>query len=199
MEKVIRSFLCASLLLLSCTSLSFAEDCLEASVLKAVHPSLWQTVQTYFRTLSPTDPASRSAARLLELRATVLNYESAKQRLIEILEAHLRNQVSGGVVSDRLQLTTIPDVIDRIKQIGDELESFEDDNDLFVAEKPFKDLVVTIGVKRAITLCNLRSELDSSSPDPGRLQLILKDLKDELMTISQADDALGDYIKRVTK
>jgi hypothetical protein len=199
MEKVIRSFLCAGLLLLSCTSLSFAEDCLEASVLKAVHPSLWQRVQTYFRTLSPTDPASRSAARLLELRATVLNYESAKRRLIEILEAHLRNQVSGVVVSDRLQLTTIPDVIDRIKQIGDELESFEDDKDLFVAEKPFKDLVVTLGVKRAITLCNLRSELDSSSPDLGRLQLIVRDLKDELMTISQADDALGDYIKRITK
>jgi hypothetical protein len=173
-------------------------DCLQQAE-TGVQPNVWQMVGRYFRSLSPTDPASRSRSRLLQLRAAVIQYESAKQQLIEILEAHINGQASGAVASQRLQLESIPHVLAQIEDITARLRSISDEQDLFVTEKPFKDLVMTFDQKRVTTLCDLKDLVSAPAIDMTKASAILKELKDELAAISAADDALGDYMKKSMK
>jgi hypothetical protein len=160
-----------------------------------VQPDVWQTVSHYFASLNPRDPTIKSRSRLLELKSEIVHYESAKQQLIEILEAHINEQASGAVVSQSLQVTKIPELLARINRINGQLKSMSNDHELFVAEKPFKDLVMTFDEKRATTLCELKNLADAPVLDTIKAKKLVQDLKTELKTISDADDALGNYIK----
>jgi hypothetical protein len=194
-------FACAGLLFGSYASPRSAtvidvDDCFQ-QVKDDVQPSAWETIKRYFVSLSLQSKASKSRSLLMQLRATIVDYESAKQQLIEIIEAHLKSQMSGGV-SERLQLSIIPELMDRIERITVELKHFGDEQELFAAEKPFKDLVLQMR-HRGFTLCRLTREAKSGFSDPVQTQEILQELKLEAAAISKADDALGDYIKATNK
>ena len=109
---------------------------------------MWQSISNYFASLSVTDSGTKSKSRLLELRKKIVEYEAGKERLIEIMEAHINSQTSAAGDSQRLSADEIPRVLDQIQHIVGQLKSLENSDDLFVTEKPFKDLVMTFDLKK---------------------------------------------------
>jgi hypothetical protein len=169
-------------------------ECLgEAEI--GLQPSVWQSISNYFASLSVTDPGTKSKSRLLELRKKIVEYEAGKERLIEIMEAHINGQTSAAGDSQRLSADEIPRVLDQIQHIVGQLKSLENSDDLFVTEKPFKDLVMTFDLKKSMTLCELKNISSAPTLDMTRAAALLAELKKELKAISDADDALGAYIK----
>jgi hypothetical protein len=160
-----------------------------------VQPSVWQSISNYFASLSVTDPGTKSKSRILELRKKIVEYEAGKERLIEIMEAHINGQTSAAGDSQRLSADEIPRVLDQIQHIIGQLQSLANSDDLFVTEKPFKDLVMTFDLKKSMTLCELRDISSAPTLDLAKAAALLAELKKELKAISDADDALGDYIK----
>lgn len=193
--RFIGLFACAVLLFGESPISGAAADCL-LQVQMSAQPGFWGTFKDYLASLSPADPASKRRSRLIRLRAEIITYESAKQELIEIVEAHIRSRTSRVVVSTDLHLSRIPDALARIARITEVLISISQEGDLFAAEQAFKELRLTFDAKRASTLCRLDEQTNSPAPDMEVMEMLLKELKDELKAISAADDALGDYIKK---
>jgi hypothetical protein len=188
------SLICAGLFLLSYAPPSSAQ-CLQ-EVQKGVQTTAWQQLKNYFGSLIPTDQANRNLSRLIHMKAAIVEYESAKQRIVEIVDAYVTAKASGAVVPEGLQLSTVPAAVTQIAQITSQLQSIASEGQLFAAERSFKDLVVTFDAKQ-LTLCDLEVAAQSQSPEIAKMQTILRELKSELTAISAAEDALGDYIKRI--
>jgi hypothetical protein len=113
------------------------------------------------------------------------------------MEAHINSQTSAAGASQRLSADEIPRVLDQIQHIIGQLQSLANSQDLFVVEKPFKDLVMTFDLKKSMTLCELQNISSAPTLDMARAAALLAELKKELKAISDADDALGDYIKAI--
>jgi hypothetical protein len=149
----------------------------------------------YFGSLNPRDPQTKSRVRLTDLRAEIIRLESEKERLIEIIEAHIAGNASGRIVSQNLNLSDIPNALEEIDSITKALISMAQEGDLFAAEPSFKQLMINFDKRRGGTLCNLAQEAAKRAPDVPRMQTLVQDLKNELTAISAAEEMLGKYIK----
>jgi hypothetical protein len=159
-----------------------------------VLPAVWNTIKNYIASLSPNQMHG-NRSRLTRLRAEIINLESTKERLIEIVEEHIRGRAGGRAASEDLRLSEIPHVLDQIDMLSDELTRMANDGDLFVAENSFRELKVNFDRKKADTLCRLAQEAASRSPDLLVMARLVNDLRDELKAIAAAEEALGKYIK----
>jgi hypothetical protein len=186
---------CIPLVAAGCPGSAYA-DC-QVKIQTGVQTNVWRGFMDYIKTLTPTDQATKNKSRLIHLKAEIVDYESAKQQLIEIVETHVAGVTSAVAASPQLQDSTIADLMTRIENITNELKSIGNDGDLFAAQKPFKDLVLTFDEKRSLTLCALDTAAHAPQFDPQKIQPILNQLKNELTQISAAEDALGDYIKQL--
>jgi hypothetical protein len=189
---------CAALLFGSYAPPGFAEEvqCLR-QVQSGAQPGVWETIKNYFASLSLTNKATINRSPLIQLRAAIIDFEIEKQRLIEIVEAHINEGASGAVVSDDLRLSKIPDALAQIDIITQQLERLAKDENLFVAENSFRDLKFNFDAKRAKTLCALAQA--ESGPNVLVMTTLVQELKDELKAISGADEALGKYIRESIK
>jgi hypothetical protein len=172
---------------------SLAQDNCFQLAQNGVRPGAWETIKDYFASLSPRIEAPRS--RLIQLRAQIVEVESLKQNIIEIVEAHIAGLASGGGVSKDLQSSKIGDAMKQIDIITSNLIRIADDGNLFAAEDAFKQLLITFNTKRIGTLCELARQANSPTPDLLVMKTLVQQLKDELKVISAAEDALGHYIK----
>jgi hypothetical protein len=152
-----------------------------------IGPGAWQTVKAYFASLSLTDEASRDRSRLLQLRAAIIDLEASKAELIEALEARIDRQQSPTVGPAAFNLTPLIQSIDRLT---DELASIARDGSMFVAERTFKDLMINLPSKK-LTLC----DLIAGNPTLPHMREIVRQMKLELTAITEAEEALGKYIK----
>lgn len=176
---------------------SAQEECLRG-VQSSVQTDAWQLIRNYFASLSfarPVSNAARERSRLTFLRGEILKFEGWKQKLIEIVEAHIRGSSGGGGVSDDLKLSNIPKALEEIERIINELNGLAQDGHLFAGEDSFKALMINFSAKRASTLCDLARQATSPTPDITVMTKLLTDLKNELRTISEAEEALGRFIK----
>jgi hypothetical protein len=180
------------------TAIGQQEQCLQLAQ-SGVQSTTWQEIRAYFASLSLGDETRKERSRLLQLRAQIIDLESQKQQLIEIVSSHLNGGTSGVGVGSKLMLTDIPSVLTQIDRISERLADIARTGDLFAAEKAFKDLKVNLDEKRASTLCQLAQEAVSANPDRSKMANLIESLKTELKAISDAEEALGDYIKKISK
>ena len=76
-------FLCSSALP------SYAQEtCIQQAQI-GIQPGAWETVKTYFASLSVTNQVTAKRSRLTLLRAEIVSLESWKERIIEIVDAHI--------------------------------------------------------------------------------------------------------------
>jgi len=192
-------FACAALFSVANPLPGFAQEttCLR-QVQVAVRPGVWGAITNYFASLSLTN-SSENRSRLIRLKTQIVLYEGAKQRLIEIVSAHIRGNASGSGVSNQLRLSTIPIVLGQMNVIIADLMQLANEGNLFAAESSFKDLMVNFDAKRADTLCNLAAQAEAPSPNLSEMTALEQELKDELRAISAAEEALGKYIKESNK
>jgi hypothetical protein len=195
-HRLLQLLTSAALLVGGDAPLGFAQEtpCLQ-QVRSGVQPGVWETIKHYFASLSLTSEATRSRSRLIQLRANIVNLESAKTQLVEIIEAHINSRASGAEVSNDLRLSTIPDALDRIETITKELTWIARDGDMFAAENSFKELILNLDIKRATTLCKLAEQAKAPTPNLPVMTTLVQQLKDELRAISAAEEALGKYIR----
>jgi hypothetical protein len=197
--RPVRLFACAALLSVANPLPGFAQQmaCL-GQVQAALRPDVWGAITNYFASLSLTN-SSDNRSRLIRLRAQIVMYEVAKQRLIEIVGAHIRGNSAGSAVSNELRLSTIPVVLDQMNVIIAGLVQLAKEGNLFAAERSFKDLMINFDLKRGDTLCRLALETAAPSPNLLAMAALEQELKDELQAISTADEALAKYIKESNK
>ncbi|RZN33905.1 hypothetical protein [Bradyrhizobium sp. Leo121] len=194
-------FACAALFLWEgCISPSFAQqsECFHR-VETGIEPGVWDAIKDYFATLDLSSSLRRSRSRLTQLRASIIDLESQKLRLIEIVEAHMEGGAAGIGISSDLRLSRIPDALTRIDAISQDLAQISREGDLFAAEDSFKALKINIDRKRVDTLCRLANEAGLATPDRSMMRSLVNDLKDEVRAISAAEDALGKHIKERNK
>jgi hypothetical protein len=172
------------------------EDCLQ-QMRTGVQPRAWETITNYFASLSPRAESPRS--RLFQLRGQIVDFESQKENLIEIVDAYIAAQTSGMIASGDRTYSLIGETLEQLDDITLNLIQIAKEEDMFAAEAAFKKLVITIHAKRVSTLCELAQQAKSPTPDLSVLKTIVQQLKDELKAISAADDALGNYIKEGNK
>lgn len=178
---------------------SRATRCRPLQTQTGVHPGVWERIKNYFESLNFKDEATKNRSRLTELRAQIVNLESAKQRIIDIVEAHIEGSASGIGVSKELRLSEIPAALVQIDGISDALMGIAKDGDLFAAENSFKELKLNLHDKRFFTLCQLGAAAATPTPDVLMMKTLVQRLKDELRAISAAEDALAKYIKKSNK
>ncbi|MBB4362179.1 hypothetical protein GGD65_003204 [Bradyrhizobium sp. CIR18] len=197
--SLIQLLVCTTLLISNSTPSSSAqEDCLQQARM-GVLPGAWETIKNYFTSLDVTNQATRNRSRLLQLRAEIISLESWKQRLIEIVDAHIRGSSAGMGVSEDLRLSKIPDALAQIEAITRELTWLAKEGNLFAAEDAFKELMINLNAKRVDTLCRIAQEAASTAPNTLLMTALVKDLKNELTAISAAEEALGRYIRESNK
>ena len=102
-------------------------------------------------------------------------------------------------MGSQLMLTDITSLLTQIDRVSERLADIARTGDLFAAEKAFKDLKLNLDEKRASTLCQLAQEAVSANPDRSKMANLIESLKTELKAISDAEEALGDYIKKISK
>ncbi|RVH69172.1 hypothetical protein CN198_13985 [Sinorhizobium meliloti] len=173
--------------------------CLQAVEL-GVKKTVWEHIAIYFGTLLPggepslpRPPVSRS--HLTQLRREIVRFESVKENLIEIIEAHINTGASGTPVSEDLRLSKIPDALARMGSIASRLNSIAEEGDLFSAQDAFKELLINVEVKRADSLCRLAQAAASPTPDIPTMGKLIQELKHELQAISTAEEALAEYLR----
>jgi hypothetical protein len=158
----------------------------------------WVTIRDYFASLSIGNDIRNERSRLLQLRGKIIDLESQKQKLIELIDSHLRNSVAGTIVSTQLRITDIPKILGNIDYISQELTDLSNAGSLFAAERAFKELKMNLDRKRASTLCELAQQTASQNPDWSKMTELVESLRSELKAISDAEEALGDYIKKMS-
>jgi hypothetical protein len=168
-----------------------------AEVKASVFPSVWNRITEYFYTLRLTSGEDKS--QLIRLRAKIVLYESGKQQLIDIVQAHMTGGSSGSAVARQLVSSEIPKVLDQMDQITRELIRMADEGNLFAADNAFKDLLINFDLKRTQILCGLAQGAAASPIDVSAMGTLLQQLKDELKAISAAEEALGKYVKDSNK
>ncbi len=171
------------------------EQCLQLAQ-NGVQSGTWDAIKTYFRSLNLGDEAKKDRSCLLLLRARIIELESHKQRLIEIIDGHLNGSINGTVASNQLGLVDIPEILRQIETISQELAYVPRTGGLFAAEKAFKDLKINLDLKRASTLCMLAEQTASKNPDWSKMAKLNESLRSELKIISDAEEALADYIRK---
>jgi hypothetical protein len=197
--RLAQLFACTAMLVWGGAPSSFArEECFQLARM-GVQPGAWETIQNYFASLSLRNEAVRSRSRLIRLRADIVDLESWKERLIEIIQAHIDGSESGMGVSDDLRLSMIPVALTQIEKISEELTRVARDGNMFAAENAFKELMVNLTAKRSGTLCNIAREASSPTPDRSVMISLVQELKDELKAIAAAEEALGKYIRESNK
>jgi hypothetical protein len=178
---------------------SAQEQACLGQVQAVVRPGLWERATDYIGSLSLASEAARNKTRLIQLRALIIQYEAAKQRLIDIVESHMRGQSAGNATSEQLRLSTVPEVLVQMEEISGALTRLAREGNMFAAEAAFRDLMFNIDVKRTVTLCQLGREASATVPDISTMSTLVQELKGELKSIVTADQALGEYIKQISK
>ncbi|MGO7044068.1 hypothetical protein ACCT07_33155 [Rhizobium johnstonii] len=158
-------------------------------------PGAWEQIRAYFVSLMPISEPELPRSRLIELRAQIIHFEGVKQKLIEIVEAHISTSSSGSGVAENLRLSGIPVLLTRLDSIAGGLNRIAQDGDMFAAQDAFKQLVINIEAKRVDTLCRLAVHAASPDPDIPAMTALVGKLKAELNDISAAEEALGKYLR----
>jgi hypothetical protein len=156
--------------------------------------SAWDEIREYFATLA-SSPEQRNKAKLIQLRSRIVSLESEKQRLLDVIAAHQRDSTAGSPVSAELSMNRIPDILREISFISGELKSMAQGANLFAAEPAFRQLVITLDAKRAVTLCQLSQEASRGLADKPAVKRLSDELTAELTAITSAEDALAKYIR----
>ena len=91
----------------------------------------------------------------------------------------------------------IPSILEHISDISSELNLMAQEANLFAAEPAFRQLLLTLDAKRALTLCSLSREAAGGFVDRAALQRLIAELKAELAAIISAEDALAAYIRKL--
>lgn len=162
----------------------------------SVVTSAWKDIGSYFTTLF-VSPAQRNKAQLIRLRASIVKLEGEKQRLVDVAIAHAHDGITEAPLARDLAADQIPPILEHISDISYELNSMAEDANLFAAESAFRQLLVTLDAKRAITLCSLSREAAGGFVDSAALQRLIAELKAELAAIISAEDALAAYIRKL--
>ncbi|MBY3441764.1 hypothetical protein [Rhizobium laguerreae] len=168
-------------------------ECLQ-QVERGAKPGTWEQIKAYFLSLKPISQRGVPMSRLMELRAEIIRFESVKQHLIEIVEAHINTQSSGTGVAENLRLSGIPVLLMKLDSLAGRLNRIAQDGDMFAAQDAFKQLIINIETKRVDTLCELAVKTASPNPDIPAVTVLLGKLKAELNDISAAEEALGKYL-----
>ena len=92
-----------------------------------IQPGVWATLGDWVRSLRPDDRRS-TRDDLIQLRLEIIKYEIEKQRIIDIVEAHIHGGLGGGGVSDELRLSKIPDALVKIDKITKGLTRIAEDS-----------------------------------------------------------------------
>jgi hypothetical protein len=184
------------------TAIGITLACLrEAEIGVQPEQGVWHKIQVIFEALSPANLAERS--RLLELKKKIIEFQGLKEKLIEIVEAHMTDNSgrwmgggggAGGGVSERLRLSMIPDVLAQTRDIARELERIARAGSPFAAGHPFDDLERAFEVKYNTDLCSLQKETASPTPDRRAVEAIVQKLRTELESISAAVEAINVYL-----
>ena len=194
-RKLVQIFACATLLFGDYTP-AHAVGCLRLAEAE-IKPGVWDTIKTYFASLSLTNQAAKNRSRLIALRSEIIGLESRKQQLVELLGAEISDPTSRAAVSEE-RLSRVRDVLTEIGPITFRLTTIARDGDMFAAENAFKQLIIYFEGKSS-TLCSLVEEAGSAAPDRSKMTRIVQQLKTELAAISAAEEALGKYIKDINK
>jgi hypothetical protein len=117
--------------------LARGSDCFQEAQAGA-RPGVWDAILTYFKTLTPGSQGTESKARLTRLRAEIVRYESEKQRIIEIIEAHIQGAESGSTSSRNLQASEIPNALSRLDDIAKHLTELAEEGNLFRGSRIFQ-------------------------------------------------------------
>ena len=101
-------FACAALLFGGYAPPGFAQQvqCLRKVQIE-LQPAVWETIKNYFDSLSLTNEATRNRSRLTRLRAEIVNLESWKNKLIEIVEEHINKSPSLAILISSLVIISI--------------------------------------------------------------------------------------------
>jgi hypothetical protein len=161
----------------------------------SVSVSVWQQIDRYFATLLQS-PGSRNKAKLIKLRAKIVMYEGEKQRLLEVVEEHLKNPNSAVVLAD-FSLKKIPGLLQSISVITLDLKELAQDANLFVAEPGFRDLIQTFDDKRVRIMCTIEAEATIGFTKQEVLRRVVVELRSELDAIVTAEQALAAYIRKL--
>lgn len=186
-----------ALLCLASSPAAFSQPaaCL-AQARSTISPGAWEAAQAYFASLTIGEP-SHIKARLIRLRAAIVQLESAKQQLIDVAKAHARPGASGTPLPSDLGLARVPPILQEIESISRSLRGLAAAGNLFAAEPAFRQLVLHVEGKRANSLCSPRRPAAVGPADREALQRLVADLQTELNAIVKAEDALDSYIKRL--
>lgn len=156
--------------------------------------SAWHEIRQYFATLA-SGPEQRNKAQLIQLRSRIVSLESEKQRLLDVIAAHQRDSATGSPVGSELSANRIPDILQEISVVSSQLKSMAQNANLFAAEPAFRQLVITLDAKRAVTLCQLSQEASRGLTDKPAVKRLSDELAAELSAITSAEDALAKYIR----
>jgi hypothetical protein len=183
-------------------ALIFAQDSVHAQsnacferVGTTVATSTWKDIGSYFTTLF-VSPARRNKAQLIRLRASIVKLEGEKQRLVDVAALSLE-EVSAAPAARSLAVDQIPSILAHISDISSELNLMVQEANLFAAEPTFRQLLLTLDTKRAVTLCSLSREAAGGFVDRAALQRLIAELRTELAAIISAEDALAAFIRKL--
>jgi hypothetical protein len=156
--------------------------------------SAWLEIRQYFASLA-SGPEQRNKAQLIQLRSRIVSLESEKQRLLDVIFAHQRDSNSGSPIGLELSVNRIPGILQEIGVVSGQLKSMAQSANLFAAEPAFKQLVINLDAKRAVTLCQLSQEASRGFTDKAAVKRLSDELAAELGAIASAEDALAKYIR----
>lgn len=173
-----------------------------------VSPGAWDTARAYFSSLSIGE-TPQDKARLIRLRAAIVQLEGAKQQLIDVIDDYMRTVPADAVANNDAGLARVPPLLQEIESITRSLRALAAASNLYAAEPAFRQLVLNVDSKRAGPLCAPPPSPPSrrqavavqaaalAPPSKDALRPMLGDLKAELSAIVRAEDALAAYIKRL--
>ena len=176
-------------------ALSQPTACL-AQARSTISPGAWEAIQAYFSSLSIGE-APHDKARLIRLRAAIVQLEAAKQQLIDLVDAQARDGAADTPLPGDQSLARMPPILQEIESITRSLRALAAAGNLFAAEPAFRRLVLNVEGKRASSLCNPRRQPAASATGQDGTKPLVAELRSELDAVVKAEDALAAYVKRL--
>ncbi len=161
-----------------------------------ISPGAWEAAHAYFQSLTVGD-SGMPKARLIRLKAAIVQLEGAKQQLIDIAEAQMRAGAHSAALASDLSLARVPPLLQEIESLTRSLRALALAAGLHAAEPAFRQLVLHVDGKRANVQCNPRRP-DAAGPGGSEaIQRLVAEIRTELGAIGKAEDALGSHIRRL--
>ena len=133
-----------------------------AQARSTISPGAWEAIHAYFSSLSIGE-APHDKARLIRLRAAIVQLEAAKQQLIDLVDAQARDGAADTPLPGDQSLARMPPILQEIESITRSLRALAAAGNLFAAEPAFRRLVLNVEGKRASSLCNPRRQPAASA------------------------------------